>query len=94
MTPDRREVLADFCALLAERLGGRLLTIMALGQGLELLVVTKTELSEEEQASLADAAEPFLPQFVAERCLIAPDDDRERRLLERMRTEGLSVWPG
>jgi hypothetical protein len=93
MTTDRREVLAAFCALLAERLGGRLLTIMALGPGLELLVVTKTELSEDEQESLADAAEPFLPQFVSERFLVAPDDDRERRLLERMRTEGMSVWP-
>jgi hypothetical protein len=94
MDTDDRAVLGRYCALLADRLGGELLTIMALGDGVEVLVVTARELSPEEQEELAAEAGAFVPHFLPETSLVEPRSDRVQRLLDRMRTEGVNVWPG
>jgi hypothetical protein len=94
MDVDDRAVLGRYCALLADRLGGELLTIMALGEGIELLVVTARELSAEEQEELVEQAGELVPHFMAETSLVEPRSQRMQRLLDRMRTEGVDVWPG
>ena len=53
-----------------------------------------TDLSDDVQAQLAEEAYPFTPCFVPERCLVSPVDERTQRLLDRMRTVGVNVWPG
>jgi hypothetical protein len=94
MDVDDRAVLGRYCALLADRLGGELLTIMALGEGTEVLVVTARELSSEEQEELAAQAGALVPHFLPETSLVEPRTERVQRLLDRMRTEGVDVWPG
>jgi hypothetical protein len=94
MDSDDRAALGSYCAMLAERLGGELVMIMALGDGLHLLVVTARELSPEEQEALATEAGALVPHFLPESSLVEPRTDRVQRLLDRVRTEGVDVWPG
>jgi predicted nucleotidyltransferase len=69
---------------------------------MDLLVVTARELGDDEEEKLvAETYEPYLecgrqisPHFVSQDQIVKPDSDRIRGVLDRVRTEGVDVWPG
>jgi predicted nucleotidyltransferase len=68
---------------------------------IDLFVVTARELTAaEEEQLLAETYELYLecgrqisPHFVAQSKLLDPHSERIRQLLERVRAEGVEVWP-
>jgi predicted nucleotidyltransferase len=111
-----RECLARFCALLHERLGERLVEVWMFGSAargdmwpahspmhsdIDLLVVTRDNVSEREQEGLLNETYPLFldcgrqlsPHFFSERRLAEPDDERTRDFLGRVTPDVMPVWP-
>jgi hypothetical protein len=110
-----RECLARFCALLQERLSGRLVEVWMFGSAargdmwpahspmhsdIDLLVVTRDNISEREQEGLLNETYPLFlecgrqlsPHFFSERRLAEPDDERTRDFLGRVTPDVVPVW--
>ena len=68
---------------------------------IDLLVVTRDEASDFEQEEIIDETYPMFlefgrqisPHFFSERRLQAPDDERTRAFLRRMKAEEVVEWP-
>ena len=109
-----RDCLRRFCDVLVARFGDRLVEVRMFGSAargdmwpahspmhsdIDLLVVTREDVSDEEQEELLNATYPLYlecgrqlsPHFFSERRLAAPDDARTREFLERVEREGVSV---
>jgi predicted nucleotidyltransferase len=113
-----RECLTRFCTLLQERLDERLVKVWMFGSAarghmwpahspmhsdIDLLVVTRDNVSEREQEDLLNETYPLYlecgrqlsPHFFSERRLAQPDDERTREFLGRVRLDIVPVWsPG
>jgi predicted nucleotidyltransferase len=111
-----RDCLRRYCALLQERLGERLIAVRMFGSAargdmwpahapmnsdIDLLVVTRAELPEDEREGLLEATYPLYlecgrqlsPHFFSERRLAEPESERTRAFLARVEPEARAVWP-
>jgi predicted nucleotidyltransferase len=111
-----RECLTRFCTLLQERLDERLVKVWMFGSAargdmwpahspmhsdIDLLVVTRDNVSEREQEDLLNETYPLYlecgrqlsPHFFSERRLAQPDDDRTRDFLGHVTPDAVPVWP-
>jgi predicted nucleotidyltransferase len=69
---------------------------------IDLLVVTAREIGDDEEKKLvAETYELYLecgrqisPHFVSQDQIVKADSERIRDVLDRVRTEGVDVWPG
>jgi predicted nucleotidyltransferase len=115
LTVLERECLTRFCTLLQERLNERLVKVWMFGSAargdmwpahspmhsdIDLLVVTRDNVSEREQEDLLNATYPLYlecgrqlsPHFFSERRLAEPDDERTREFLGRVTPDAVLVW--
>jgi predicted nucleotidyltransferase len=111
-----RACLDRFCALLHERLAERLVEIRLFGSAargdmwpahspmhsdVDLLVVTREPVAEDEADALCDETYPLYlecgrqlsPHFSTERRLAAPEDARTRDFLAGIAADVVPVWP-
>src|SRR4051794_29595387 len=111
-----RACLSRFCRLLEQRLGDRLAEVRMFGSAargdmwsahspmhsdVDLLVVTRLEVPEEQQEALLDETYPLYlecgrqlsPHFFSERRLRDPGDLRTRDFLEQIERDAVVVWP-
>jgi predicted nucleotidyltransferase len=111
-----RDCLARFCALLQARLGDRLVEIRLFGSAargdmwpahspmhsdIDLLIVTRAAVAEQEQEALLDETYPLYlecgrqlsPHYFSERRLAEPDDQGTRDFLSRVEADAVRVWP-
>jgi len=110
------ECLRRFCSLLRAQLGERLVQVRMFGSAargdmwpahspmhsdIDLLVITREVVSEDEQEALLNETYPLYlecgrqlsPQFFSERRLVEPDDERTREFLRHIAIDGVCVWP-
>jgi hypothetical protein len=103
-------------ALLRAQLGERLVQVRMFGSAargdmwpahspmhsdIDLLVITREVVSEDEQEALLNETYPLYlecgrqlsPQFFSERRLAEPDDERTREVLRHIAADGVCVWP-
>jgi predicted nucleotidyltransferase len=110
-----RECLTRFCTLLQERLDERLVKVWMFGSAargdmwpahspmhsdIDLLVVTRDNVSEREQEDLLNETYPLYlecgrqlsPHFFTERRLAQPDDEPTREFLGCVTPDAVLVW--
>lgn len=111
-----RDCLGRYCALLHDRLGARLTEIRMFGSAargdmwppgspmhsdIDLLVITREQLSDAEQEDLLNETYPLYlesgrqlsPHFFSEWRLARPDDERTRDFLARVACDAIVIWP-
>jgi predicted nucleotidyltransferase len=116
LTERERECLLRFCALLAERLGVGLVEVRMFGSAargdmwaahspmhsdVDVLVVTREAVSEEQQEALLDATYPLYlecgrqisPHFFSLGRLAEPENERTRVFLDGIGRDAVRVWP-
>jgi predicted nucleotidyltransferase len=116
LSETERDCLDRYCALLGDQLGERLVEIRIFGSAargdmwradapmhsdIDLLVVTRGDVSEPDQERLLNETYPLYlecgrqlsPHFFSERRLAAPESARTSEFLDRISPEAVSVWP-
>jgi predicted nucleotidyltransferase len=111
-----RDCLRRYCELLHEHLGERLVAVRMFGSAargdmwaaqapmnsdVDLLVVTRADVPEEEREQLLNETYPLYlecgrqlsPHFFSERRLAEPESERTRAFLARVEGEAVAVWP-
>jgi predicted nucleotidyltransferase len=115
LTDSERACLERYCDLLAERLSG-LVEVRMFGSAargdmwppgspmhsdIDLLVVTRDPVPDQEQEALLDETYPLYlecgrqlsPHFFSEARLAAPENERTRAFLAGIGPDALVVWP-
>jgi hypothetical protein len=115
LTEAERDCLNRYCRLLAARLGDRLVLVRMFGSAargdmwpaysphhsdIDLLVVTRDAVAEDEREALLDETYPLYlecgrqlsPAFFSQARMAAPESARTREFLARVADEGVDVW--